>query len=234
MVHRIAGNKIGRITTGGVFTEFAIPDGQRRPTGITAGPDGALWFTEYNGQQDRATCLLPSRLTATHDFNGDGKSDILWRNTSGNVAAWLMNGGTVSQSAALGTVPSSFSIIGQHDFNGDGKADVLWRDTSGNISMWFMNGAAVASAAAVGNLTSNWTLYGTGDLNGDGKGDLLWRDSNTGTVAVWFMNGATVASTAIFGALPSNWTIARRCQRRAFYGATAPATSRCGACRTAR
>ncbi len=145
--------------------------------------------------------------TDTHDFNGDGKSDILWRDTSGDVAAWLMNGGTVSQSAGISTLPSSFSIIGQHDFNGDGKADVLWRDGNGNVSMWFMNGAAVSSAVAVGNLTSNWTLYGTGDLNGDGKGDLLWRDSNTGTVAVWFMNGATVASTAVFGALPSTWII---------------------------
>ena len=148
-----------------------------------------------------------SALIDAHDLNGDGKSDVVWENTSGNLAAWLMNGGTVSQSAGLGTVPLSFSIIGQHDFNGDGNADVLWRDSSGNVSIWFMNGTAVASAAAVGNLTSNWTLYGTGDLNGDGKGDLLWRDSNTGTVAIWFMNGATVASTAVFGALPSNWTI---------------------------
>ena len=151
------------------------------------------------------TC--PGGLTDTHDFNGDGKSDILWRNTSSNVAAWLMNGGAVSQSAGLGTVTSAFSAIGQHDFNGDGKADIVWRDTSGNISMWFLNGAAVSSTAAVGNLTSNWALYGTGDLNGDGKGDLLWRDSGTGTVAVWFMNGATVASTTSFGAVGSNWTI---------------------------
>ena len=148
-----------------------------------------------------------SPKTGTHDFSGDGKSDILWRNTSGGLAVWLMNGGTVSQSAGLGTLPSSYSIIGQHDFNEDGKTDVLWRDTSGNVSMWLMNGAAVSSAAAVGNLTSNWALYGTGDLNGDGYGDLLWRDSNTGTVAVWFMNGATVAATAVFGALPSSWTI---------------------------
>ena len=29
---------------------------------------------------------------AAHDFNGDGKSDIAWRDSSGNVALWLMNG----------------------------------------------------------------------------------------------------------------------------------------------
>ena len=153
------------------------------------------------------TNSLPQGLHDTHDFNGDGKSDILWRNTSNGLAVWLMNGGAIAQSAGLGTLPSSFSIIGQHDFDGDGKADVLWRDGSGNISMWLMNGAAVSSAVAVGNLTANWTLHGTADLNGDGKGDLLWRDSNTGAVAVWFMNGATVASTANFGTLPSNWIL---------------------------
>ena len=48
-----------------------------------------------------------SALAATHDFDGDGKSDILWRDTSGDVAVWLMNGATVSQSAGLVTVPST-------------------------------------------------------------------------------------------------------------------------------
>ena len=197
---------VGRITTSGVATGFNASTQMRGLKGaITVGPDDAFWFTGGYGDANQiGRAAFP---VAAHDFNGDGKSDILWRNTGGTVAAWLMNGGTVLQSAALGTLPSSFSIIGQHDFNGDGNADILWRDTSGNVSMWFMNGATVGSAAAVGNLTSNWTLYGTGDLNGDGKGDLLWRDASTGTVAVWFMNGAAVASTAVFGALPSTWTI---------------------------
>jgi len=31
------------------------------------------------------------------DFNGDGSSDILWRNDSGTMAEWLMNGTTISQ-----------------------------------------------------------------------------------------------------------------------------------------
>jgi virginiamycin B lyase len=36
------GNKIGRITTTGVITEYPVPTAG---SGITAGPDGALWFT---------------------------------------------------------------------------------------------------------------------------------------------------------------------------------------------
>ena len=34
---------IGRITTAGVITEFPIAAGEA-PSGITSGPDGALWF----------------------------------------------------------------------------------------------------------------------------------------------------------------------------------------------
>jgi hypothetical protein len=32
-----------------VITEFPIPTGNTQPQGITAGPDGALWFTETAG-----------------------------------------------------------------------------------------------------------------------------------------------------------------------------------------
>ena len=40
------GNKIGRITTGGVLSEYLMPTAFSYPgEGITAGPDGALWFT---------------------------------------------------------------------------------------------------------------------------------------------------------------------------------------------
>jgi hypothetical protein len=45
------GNKIGRITTAGAITEFPIPTADSQPSGITAGPDGALWFTEAVGNK---------------------------------------------------------------------------------------------------------------------------------------------------------------------------------------
>lgn len=41
------GNRIGRITTTGVTTEFTTPTTSSGPFGIATGPDGALWFTEY-------------------------------------------------------------------------------------------------------------------------------------------------------------------------------------------
>src|SRR5438552_197610 len=44
-------NKIGRLTTGGSFTEFPIPTPNVFPEGIAAGPDGNLWFSENAGNR---------------------------------------------------------------------------------------------------------------------------------------------------------------------------------------
>jgi streptogramin lyase len=74
-------NQIGRITTAGAITEFQVPGTSTppapagagsSPAGITTGPDGAIWFTEFYGNRI-------GRLATTvnsHDFNGDWKSDI--------------------------------------------------------------------------------------------------------------------------------------------------------------
>src|SRR5262249_23908746 len=77
-------------------------------------------------------------VVGTGDFDGDGKADILWHDTSGNVPIWFMNGTTISSGALLGNIPATWSIVGTGDFNGDGKSDILWRDTSGNVAVWLI------------------------------------------------------------------------------------------------
>jgi hypothetical protein len=49
-------------------------------------------------------------IATTGDFNGDGKSDILWRDAGGNTVIWFMNGAQVSSTASLGTVPIAWTI----------------------------------------------------------------------------------------------------------------------------
>jgi virginiamycin B lyase len=44
-------NTIGRIRADGTVKEFQIPTADARPAGITAGPDGNIWFTEWNGNK---------------------------------------------------------------------------------------------------------------------------------------------------------------------------------------
>jgi hypothetical protein len=143
---------------------------------------------------------------AAHDFNGDGKSDIVWRDTSGNTVVWLMNGAQVLSQAGIGVPPLSWSIVGQRDFDGDGKYDLLWRDTSGNNAIWFMNGTQV-NAQATTMAPTIWSVIGTGDFAGTGKGGILWRDT-AGNTAIWLMNAAGIASSGSLGNVPNVWSAA--------------------------
>ncbi len=98
-------------------------------------------------------------IQGTGDFDGNGMSDILWRNsTSGEVYIWLMNGTTITSQGSPGTVSSAWSIQGVGDYNGDGKADVLWRNTSGEVYVWEMNGLTIASQGSPGTASSPWQI----------------------------------------------------------------------------
>ncbi len=76
-------------------------------------------------------------IASTSDFDGNGSTDVLWRQNSGALALWSMNGSTVTSSHAVisqgnAVAPdASWSVAGTGDFGGDGKADILWRQSSG-------------------------------------------------------------------------------------------------------
>jgi hypothetical protein len=97
------------------------------------------------------------------DFNDDGRSDILWQNsTSGQVYIWLMNGTSIQSQGSVETVAPStgWSIQGVGDFNDDGTADILWRNISGEVYIWLMSDAAIASQGDVETVapSSGWQI----------------------------------------------------------------------------
>ena len=52
-------------------------------------------------------------IAGTVDFDGDGKSDILWRNgATGDNSIWLMNGATTLTGSSISAVQgSAWSIV---------------------------------------------------------------------------------------------------------------------------
>ena len=93
-----------------------------------------------NGDGCSSTCMVDNALPvqqANSDFNGDGASDLFWRNTSsGSNAIWL-SGSSASQPAIGGVPDQSWHVVGVGDFDADGAADVFWRNmTSGQKAIW--------------------------------------------------------------------------------------------------
>src|SRR5258708_37677809 len=88
-------------------------------------------------------------IFGSSDFNGDGKSDILWRNrATGENVIWLMNGTSISSGATFSKVDVSWCIVGVGGFEKDGKADSLWRNnTTGKHATRLLNGATTPKRA---------------------------------------------------------------------------------------
>jgi hypothetical protein len=151
----------------------------------------------------------PESFAAVGDFNGDCRSDILWRNSSTQqVYIWLMNGTTYPGSGSPGSPTSDWVIQSVGDFDGDGMADILWRNsTTGEVYIWLMNGTTTASSGSLGYVSSDWSIQGVGDFNGDGNADILWRNSSTGEVYLWLMNGTTQTGGGSLGIVSTAWSI---------------------------
>jgi hypothetical protein len=103
------------------------------------------------------------RVAGVGDFNGDGKSDILWHNSAtGQNVTWIMTGATISGGGPIDSVPDlNWSIVGVGDFDGDGKSDILWRNNAtGENSIWFMSGGStIASRPLLATVTDlNWSI----------------------------------------------------------------------------
>jgi hypothetical protein len=126
----------------------------------------------------------------TGDFNGDGKTDLLfYYNSDGNWWLGLSNGNTFNWQRAGNTRGFGDLLDGGHrlfvdDYNGDGKADALfYYNGDGNWWLGLSNGNTLnwqlaGNTRSFGNLLdANHRLFG-GDFNGDGKRDVAFYASD--------------------------------------------------------
>jgi hypothetical protein len=110
---------------------------------------------------------LNQRVVGTGDFNGDGKSDILWRNAvTGWNSIWYMNNTTVSSKGTVDIVTDlNWHIMGAADFNNDGKSDIIWRNNAnGQNVVWLMNGNTHTGDLDIDDVSDRtWNIVGDSD-----------------------------------------------------------------------
>src|SRR6266540_1586160 len=119
------------------------------------------------------------------DFSGDGKPDVIYRNSSNNNLYLVPGNGTggfVGTTYQIGVGWGGLSpIFGRGDFSGDGNPDVIYRN-SGNNSLYLVPGnGAGGFIGTTYQIGVGWggfdALVVAGDGDGDGKPDVV------GTVA---------------------------------------------------
>jgi virginiamycin B lyase len=127
-------NLIGRITTAGSITKFSLPSGSRSeyPLAITAGPDGALWFTDFADKVGRIT-------------------------TSGSIEMFAVPAGTFSSSEYPKTWwPLGITVGPDGDlwFTGTNRLGRI--TTAGNVQEFPIPGGALPNSIAVGPDGALW------------------------------------------------------------------------------
>ncbi len=118
----------------------------------------------------------------TKDFNGDGRADMVSRDSGGRL--WLYPGNGAGGVLARTQIGAGWnimtSIVSAGDFNNDSKSDLIARDSSGRL--WLYRGNGAGGVLARTQIGAGWnimtSIVGSGDLNSDGKVDLTARDSS--------------------------------------------------------
>lgn len=146
-------------------------------------------------------------LSYPGDLNGDGKPDLVARDSAGRL--WLFagndKGGFKSRVQIGGSWGGYARLVGAGDLTGDGAGDLLAIDKSG--VMWLFAGNGHGGFKGRVRVSSGWSKYNTvigiGDLGVHGCNDLIARD---GQGTMWRFNGNCKGGFAAPVKIATGWS----------------------------
>ena len=147
------------------------------------------------------------------DFNGDGKDDVMLRNTmpntvdgetitgAGDVFVFLTDtrenviaGNRPAEGIVYtGCATDGWDVVGIGDFNGDGIDDVVISNGT-DLAGWQVANGQRTGDLWFGSLTDGWKFAGVGDFDADGTDDILLADPDNNLVA-WKVKDGQAAGT---------------------------------------
>ena len=140
---------------------------------------------ETVGQFDAYTQVL-----GLGDFNGDGQTDLLLRNTNGAVGCYFTSGDVTGWNY-FQSLGDEWKISAVGDLNGDGRDDVVLKHDAGFAGSWLTQADYTMAWADLDTLPEGFAIVGAGDFNGDGTDDvLLKKDSYYGA---WIVQNGNAA-----------------------------------------
>jgi hypothetical protein len=159
---------------------------------IGLGNGTALDWSSAGNTSGFGNLLDGSHVMYDGDFNGDGKSDVLFYYNAGAGALWQGNssGTTFTWVNAGSTGFGNLADSGHHmvagRFTSDAMTDLLFY-YNGDGSWWL--GTSTGSGF-------NWSTVGNTPMNGDGITDVVLFDASTGEWTVGICNGTTLTWSA--------------------------------------
>jgi hypothetical protein len=146
------------------------------------------------------------------DFNRDGYSDIVIRNTStgANQLQYIIER-SPSTATTLPTMSATdgcqWYVGATPDLNYDGNPDIVWHGPGCKRTvLWTISSSGSrTSTVELAAADSNLELIGAGDFNNDMRPDLVWRRKDNNKLVFWRMNN-TAKLESIEKAVPAGFT----------------------------
>ncbi|MEU3745210.1 MULTISPECIES: N-acetylmuramoyl-L-alanine amidase [Streptomyces] len=143
-----------------------------KPDLIAREKSGVLWL--YKGTGVPATPFATrlrvgggwqtyNAIVSTGDLSGDGKADLIGRDTSGVLWSYQGTGNATTPFATRYRVGGGWgaynSIVGPSDLSADGRGDLIARDGSGTLWSYKGTGSLTAPYATRVNVGPGWQIY---------------------------------------------------------------------------
>jgi beta-glucanase (GH16 family) len=143
--------------------------------------------------------------STSHDYLGDGHSQILIQSSNGAVVAGEVGSNGQLSYTQVSAIGSEWKFAGSGDFLGQGHDQYLLENANGAVDIGSVSNGQ-ATYTQVGAIGPEWTISGTGSYLGSGSAGFLLENSN-GAVDVGTVGSNGQATYTQVAAIGSEWKI---------------------------